>query len=161
MPVSYQTETLSQELKLAYAQSLQEIRRQYPDVDSALKGSDDAEELSVEVYDNLQEVHSRIADLQGEEIAKQVPKQSAVLILRFPQVFKWEKVEYSMLGPVKTQLTQLFWDIKHAQEEKMNIDIERVNPIAEHDDTPLSGYYYIWLMTPRGKMPEILRDETV
>ena len=133
---------LTTELKLTFADQVHTTKK--------------IDDLSVEVYDQTSDIRKRIADLQGEELAANIPKQDAALIvLRFPPHLAYKpESRFDDVAEAKKEITQTFWELRDYWQDAYNVQIERVNPIGEVNDVPMSGYYYIWLVTSPDKMPQ-------
>ena len=146
---------LGAELKLAFAEASQRFLEEHSD----LSKNESNKEFSVEIYERANDVYQRVKELQGEEAASHVPKNNAVLVVtRFPPLFAYKpEEEFSPKADFKYGMTKVFWNLRDEFEEAFNVEIERVNPVHVHEDAPLAGYYYIWLITPPGKMPELFR----
>lgn len=113
----------------------------------------------VEIYDNTDDIKSRLSDFDYAEAAKQIFPDEVLLVIRLPEpmegqikpdesVSEKEKLFKHALYNLYSQTVSRLWQARDQLTNKHNVQIERLNLVGKHEP---GQYYYLWLLFPQGR----------
>lgn len=132
-----------------------------PSYTDAFRERVQAEELDlppVEVCDTPESVRRHLADFGYTRSAEKAFDDEALLILRLPdpmnRPYQWKAVpdpdQEQWMRLYRQTLDAVYAAAEDAFRDK-DAEIHRLNPVGVHGSDQHTGYYYLWLIAPKGR----------
>lgn len=119
--------------------------------------SQDLDMPSIEVLDDAKAIRNQLREWGFSVSADQVLNDEALLVIRLPDPMNRPYQYKATAEKDQKQWKRLYYETLEAiyetagQSSFQDIEIYRLNPISVHDPEIHVGYYYLWLIAPKGR----------